>query len=146
MNINRILPLLDNVNKQISQIKDLLTCPEGVRILSIHREDLSYIEYWDGDQFPRILFLIDKKAELKTMQQITTEALSLIPPSYCTTKKIELSTDLRLKDFTSEMSMAIKIFEIELSDIKQETIHLLKERYDFNSYMSRLKDFQTNNK
>jgi len=126
----------------VSQVRDLLHCPEGIRIIAVHRDDLSYIEYWDGEQLPRILFLIDRKAKIASIQQLIVEAIGTIPPSACGQKKIELQTDIKEEDYTDGIKIGIDIFEIEIKDIDNNLLKQLRGRHDFNDYMSRIKEAQ----
>jgi hypothetical protein len=142
VNIERITQTLSKIDELVSNVRHLLLCPEGVRITAIHRDNFSYVEYWDGEMPPRIIFYSDKETELLAMHQHVFDLVGAIPPSYCGNKKIELCTDLVQEDLPKGINIAIDIFEIEYKPVTDELIRQIRERHDFNNHLSRIRESQ----
>lgn len=124
----------------MSQVRHLLSCPEGVRITAIWREGFSYVEYWDAEMPPRILFYADEKVPEEMLHQYVLEAIGSMPPSYCGTKPIEICTDI--ETFSEGINVAVKVFEIKINEVTQQLIKQIRERHDFNNYLSRVREAQ----
>lgn len=142
MNANKILDVLNGIEAGVSIVRDLLFSPDGVRITAIRRDGFSYVEYWDGALKPRILFYAEEKVDAEYINYQIKEAIGMIPPSYCGNKEIELHTDLTLDEFTKGVGAGINIFSIKLEDISEDLIRHIRERHDFNDYLSRIKEAQ----
>jgi len=142
VNLSKILTRLSSIEEEAAEIRQLLFCPDGIRIVGLNRDDLSFVEYWDGENDPRILFCLPNKAEDSFVDFQIKEAIGLIPPSYCDNKKVEIHTDLELSDFSEGTLVGIKIFDIELKYPSEDLTKHIRGRHDFNNYMSRLKDIQ----
>lgn len=142
IHVSKILKSLKEIEEKAAEIRQLLFCPEGVRITAASRDDISFVEYWDGELSPRILFCKEEKIENKIIDHYIKEAIGLIPPSYCQNKTVEIHTDLMLDDFSEGTLIGIKIFNIELKYISEELMEHIRGRHDFNNHMSRVKELQ----
>ena len=142
IHVNKILKTLKEIEERAAEIRQLLFCPDGVRITAAQRDDVSFIEYWDGELEPRILFCTEEKVDNKIIDLYIKEAIGLIPPSYCENKTVEIHTDLMLDDFSEGTLIGIKIFNIQLEYISQELMEHIRGRHDFNNYLSRVKELQ----
>lgn len=140
VNSELIIQILSKMEGMMSQVRHLLSCPEGVRITAIWREDFSYVEYWDSEMPPRILFYADEKVPEEMLHQYVLEAIGSIPPSYCGTKPVEICTDI--KTFSEGINVAVNVFEIKINEVTQQLIKQIRERNDFNNYLSRVREAQ----
>lgn len=138
--VDKVLPILQNIEKEISNVRYLLSCPEGVRITAIWRDDFSYVEYWDSDMPPRILFYANEKVQEEIIHQHVFEAVGTIPPSYCGVQKIQIHTDI--ETFSEGINVAAKVFTIKFKEITNELINKIRERNDFKYYLSRVEEAQ----
>ena len=142
---NKILDRLKKIEFEAAEIRQLLFCPEGVQITAINREDISYVEYWDGENKPIIMFYSKEKSEAKLIDGYICQATGMIPPSYCGNKKVEIHTDLMLDDFSLGTLAGMQIFDIELKYPSDNLVEHIKGRHDTHNYLSKLKDLQNTN-
>lgn len=142
MNMDKVISILGCMESLISEIKNALICPTDVRITAIHREDLSYVEYWDGNQKPRILYCMDEKVSFEIIEHAIVQAINIVPPSYCGSKDIDFHTDLIEKDFSIPIQIGVDIFEMKINEVSDELLNQIRGRHDFNDYMSRVKETQ----
>lgn len=139
MNIEKILPILKQIEDQVSQVRDLLYCPDGIRITVAHRDDLSYVEYWNGDLNPRIIGLVEEKVPDPIIHQWIFEAVSAIPTSVVSENtKVIFHSDLKEEELTDGIKVAIDVFQIKLEEVTDKLLNTIRERHDFNNYMSQL--------
>ena len=74
--VDQILSKLERIDGMVAQIRNILSNPDGVRITAAWRDNLSYVEYWDENMPPRILFLMEEKVEEEIMHQYLFDAVS----------------------------------------------------------------------
>lgn len=141
VNSDKVNQILNKLEEGISRVRYLLSCPEGIRLVAIWREDFSYVEYWDADMPPRIILSSEKKVEEEIVHQYLFDAVGSLPPSICgTNKTIELYTDI--ETFSEGINASVNIFQIEVKEVEEELIEQIRERHDFNDYMSRVREAQ----
>jgi hypothetical protein len=136
MNVNKILKTLDVIQDLVSQTRDLLFCPEGIRILAVWQDDFSYVELWDGEFTPRILFYSDEKVPIEIVNSRIVMAINAIPPFACGVKEVELHTDVPLKELSDGVMIGMEIFDVTIEPIKDQLITQTRARNDFNNYLS----------
>jgi len=139
MNVEKILPYLSYIEEAVSLVRGFLYCPDGIRITAIWRDDLSYVEYWDGDVMPRILGLAEEKVDELVLQQWIFDGVGMISPSACGSKRIELHSDIGYDSFCDGIQVAIDVFSIKYESPSDSLIKTIKERNDFNNHLSQLK-------
>lgn len=129
MNIDKILEKLDSIEESVSQMRDLLFCPEGIRI-TIWK---GLIEYWDSDHNPNLISTIPKEKEYldKTLYSVLSNmSLSDIENN----KHKEILSDISLNDipdFLKEamIEVGINIYNKIDEDKHQEIIKQMEKKY-----------------
>lgn len=141
MNQEKILKILNNIQDEVSKIRDLLYCPEGIRITGIHLNDYAYVEFWD-EIAPKPFLLLNTKDEIenKIFMHMLKDALRMIPISAAIySKKIKL--EINDLEYTEDQDVKdiIDIFNIEIKKLSNEEILDIRGRNDINNYLSKIK-------
>ena len=140
VNSDKINQILNKIEEGVSRVRYLMSCPDGIRLIAAWREGFSYVEYWDGDMPPRILFYAGEKVEEEMIHQFLFDAVGSIPSFACANKKIELYTDI--ETLSEGINAAVNVFEIKVEEVTTQLIEQIRERHDFNNYLSRIREAQ----
>jgi len=81
MKVDQILKNLNQIEKLVSQTRDLLFSPKGIRITLINREDLSLVEFWQKNLEPKIYGLCSEKSSKEDLLRFAYQAITTMTPS-----------------------------------------------------------------
>ena len=152
MKVDHILKLLDNIDKQVSFVRDSLFQPEGVRILVLQLDDFGLVESWDRDLPPRLFGVAAEKVEDKILIQWMFDAMGAIPLTTLAAEiNIEILSHLKYselpKNVTKAMDvMLIKYIELGEQDKYKNLLEQTRKRYDFINNLSRGRQIQRDNR
>ena len=132
MKEQRLLNQIRNVEYQLDVLKKMLFSPEGIRIVAIHRDDFSYLEYWDGQMPEPIVALLNfEKVPDDAMIVKLYRAIDKINPNRIGRQPIEIFSDLPKTKMNEHYQKYVDILEATFSEeVDPFYLETLKGKYD----------------
>jgi hypothetical protein len=140
MNENEIRNKIAELEAGVNSLKDLLpksSRPDGIQILVVLDEEVSYVHYWDGfnpEPFP--LLIAKGEAPVEDVVEYTCRAFNKFGPD-AFGKPIEFCSDLKWDQLPENFQKLVDVFQqIKITEPKRSLIDRIKRRQDVIHCMS----------
>lgn len=136
MKIDSINKALDGIIKTVNEIKySLLLNPQGIQITVIYQDDLSLVEYWDGNQTAILIGLCPEKIPFNVLTYWLNQALGMIPISSIDKEDAIVQCDLRKEEWPDDIHTALEVLSVTYQDVVDPSyVKLLEEKYAIDDY------------